>query len=113
MRHLTIQRADDGFATIILDNADESVNLVSDEFVTEMTAATAEIAADDRIKGVILKSGKAGFMAGADLKLLVQGFGTLTPKEAYAFSQRATAMHRAMEMSGKPTTALGSSMRIR
>ena len=106
MRHLKIERADDGFATIILDNADESVNLVSEEFVTEMTAATAEIAVDDSIKGVILKSGKPGFMAGADLKLLVQGFDKLTPKDAYAFSQRATAMHRAMETSGKPWVAL-------
>ncbi len=106
MRHLKIERAADGFATLILDNADESVNLVSDALVTEMTAAVAEITADKTIKGVILKSGKAGFMAGADLKLLVQGFDTLTPKQAYAFSQRATAMHRAIETSGKPWVAL-------
>src|SRR3546814_53895 len=45
-------------------------------------------------------------MAGADLKQLVQGFGKLTARQAYDFSQRATGMHRAMEKSGKPWVAV-------
>jgi 3-hydroxyacyl-CoA dehydrogenase/enoyl-CoA hydratase/3-hydroxybutyryl-CoA epimerase len=44
-------------------------------------------------------------MAGADLTLLVDGYGTRTRKEAYAFSQKATAMHRALETMGKPVVA--------
>src|SRR3546814_53897 len=45
-------------------------------------------------------------VAGADLKKLVQGFGKLTARQAYDFSQRATGMHRAMEKSGKPWVAV-------
>jgi 3-hydroxyacyl-CoA dehydrogenase/enoyl-CoA hydratase/3-hydroxybutyryl-CoA epimerase len=106
MRHMKIETAADGFATLTLDNADESMNLVSDAFIAEMMEATAQIAADDSIKGVILTSGKPAFMAGADLKLLVQGYDTMTLKSAYAFSQKASAMHRAMETSGKPWVAV-------
>lgn len=106
MRHLKLVKADDGFATLIMDNADESMNLVSDAFIADMMDATAQIAADDDIKGVILTSGKSAFMAGADLKQLVQGYDTLTVKDAFAFSQKATAMHRAMETSGKPWVAV-------
>jgi 3-hydroxyacyl-CoA dehydrogenase / enoyl-CoA hydratase / 3-hydroxybutyryl-CoA epimerase len=106
MRHMKIENTADGFATLTLDNADESMNLVSDAFITEMLEATAQIAADESIKGVILTSAKPAFMAGADLKLLVQGYDTLTLKTAYAFSQKASAMHRAMETSGKPWVAV-------
>ncbi len=106
MRHMKIEKAADGFATLTLDNADESMNLVSDAFIAEMMEATAQIATDESIKGVILTSAKPAFMAGADLKLLVQGYETLTLKGAYAFSQKASAMHRAMETSGKPWVAV-------
>ncbi|MCP5364506.1 MAG: 3-hydroxyacyl-CoA dehydrogenase NAD-binding domain-containing protein [Thermomicrobiales bacterium] len=102
MRHMKIEKAADGFATLILDNADESMNIVNDAFIMDMIEATAAIASDDSIKGVILTSAKKAFMAGADLKQLVRGY---SKQEAYAFSQRATQMHRAIETSGKPWVA--------
>jgi 3-hydroxyacyl-CoA dehydrogenase/enoyl-CoA hydratase/3-hydroxybutyryl-CoA epimerase len=105
MRHLNLEKAADGFAILTLNNADETMNVVSDAFIADMEEATRTIAADPEIKGVILTSAKKAFMAGADLKQLVQGFGKLTPKQAYAFSDRATQMHRAMERSGKPWVA--------
>jgi 3-hydroxyacyl-CoA dehydrogenase / enoyl-CoA hydratase / 3-hydroxybutyryl-CoA epimerase len=49
MRHMKIENAADGFATLTLDNADESMNLVSDAFITEMLEATARIVADDKV----------------------------------------------------------------
>ncbi|WP_060978212.1 MULTISPECIES: 3-hydroxyacyl-CoA dehydrogenase NAD-binding domain-containing protein [Pseudomonadota] len=106
MRHLKIIRADDGFATLVMDNADESMNLVSDAFIAEMCESIAQIAADETIKGVILTSGKPAFMAGADLKQLVQGHPTLTLKQAFDFSQKASGMHRAIETCGKPWVAV-------
>src|SRR5690606_2747311 len=106
MRHMKLETAADGFAVLTLDNADAKMNLVSDEFITERQDVTAKIAADESMKGVILKSSKSTFMAGADLKLMVQGYETQTLKTAYEFSQKATAMHRAMETSGKPWVAL-------
>lgn len=106
MRHLKIEKANDGIATLTLDNADAPMNVASDAFIDEMTDAIATLKADVDVTGVIITSGKKAFMAGADLKELVQVFGKLTTKQAYAFSQKATAMHRAIEQSGKPWVAV-------
>ena len=105
MKTMRLEKADDGFAILTLD-AEGPMNVVNDEFIADMEQATKLIAQDDAIKGVILTSGKKSFMAGADLKQLVNGFDTLTPLEAYAFSKRATDMHRAIEQSGKPWVAM-------
>lgn len=102
MRHIDLKRSADGVATLTLDNADESMNVVSDDWLAEMNAAIAEIRDDDAISGVIITSGKKAFMAGADLKLMVQGYESLSLKEAFDFSQKASAMHRALETMGKP-----------
>jgi 3-hydroxyacyl-CoA dehydrogenase/enoyl-CoA hydratase/3-hydroxybutyryl-CoA epimerase len=105
MQNLKLEKNADGFAVVTLDAAGQTMNVVNDAFLADMEAATASIASDENVKGVILTSGKSAFMAGADLTQLVQGFGTLTKKQAFAFSQRATAMHRAIEQSGKPWVA--------
>lgn len=105
MQNMKLETAADGFAILTLDAAGQTMNVVNDAFLADMEQATAKIAADASIKGVILTSGKPAFMAGADLTQLVQGFGTLSKKDAFAFSQRATAMHRAIEQSGKPWVA--------
>lgn len=101
MQHMKIEKAPDGVATLVMDNASESTNLVTDQFIDEMLEAAALLAADEEVKGVILKSAKPTFMAGADLKLMVLGYETQTRASAYAFSQKATRMHRAIEQSGK------------
>src|SRR3546814_10779310 len=106
MRHISIEVGTDGFATLTMDNADESVNLVSESWLAEMNEAIASLTANEAVKGVIITSGKKAFMAGADLKLLVEGYGRLTKDEALDFSQRATQMHRAIEQSGKPWVAV-------
>ena len=105
MRHISIEKTDGGVAVVAMNNADESMNLVSDAWLGEMEDAIAQLTGDTEVKGVILTSGKRAFMAGADLKLLVNGYGKLSKAQAYAFSQRATKMHRAIETGGKPWVA--------
>ena len=105
MRHLKIDRRTDGIAVLTLDNADTSMNVVSPDWLDEMTAAIAELRRDDAVTGLVITSGKNAFMAGADLKQLVDGYETMTRADAYAFSQQATAMHRALETMGKPVVA--------
>ncbi len=105
MRHISIETGKDGVAVLTLNNADEPMNPVSDAWLGEMEQAIAQLTADAAVKGVVVTSGKKAFMAGADLKLLVNGYGKLSKAEAYAFSQRATKMHRAIETSGKPWVA--------
>jgi 3-hydroxyacyl-CoA dehydrogenase/enoyl-CoA hydratase/3-hydroxybutyryl-CoA epimerase len=105
MRHLSLNIAGDGIATLTLDNADEAANLVSQSWLAEMETAIAAVSTNPSVKGVIITSGKPMFMAGADLKMLVEACDTLDAEEAFQFSQRATRMHRAIERSGKPWAA--------
>lgn len=106
MRHIGIDIGEDGVAVITLDNADETVNLVSPDFVEEYTAAVAQVASEAAVTAVIVTSGKKLFMAGADLKFLVDFYASgKSVVDAFAFSQKATAMHRLMETSGKPFVA--------
>ncbi|MGI4746891.1 MAG: 3-hydroxyacyl-CoA dehydrogenase NAD-binding domain-containing protein [Janthinobacterium lividum] len=106
MKHVRVDVAGDGIATITLDHATESVNLVSPEWVAEFTAAVEQVAKDDAVKGVIVTSAKKVFMAGADLKFMVSCFDNgMTMHEAFEFSQTATAMHRKLETCGKPVVA--------
>ena len=106
MRHLSIDLGRDGFAVLTMDNADESTNLVSESWLTEMDQAIGELTKNEAVRGVILTSSKKTFLAGADLKLLVEGYGKLTKRQAFDFSQRATRMHRAIETGGKPWAAV-------
>ena len=102
MRHIAIETGADGVAILTLNNADESMNVVSDDWLAEMNAAIAQLRDDPAVTGVVITSGKKAFMAGADLKLMASAYGRLSKHEAYGFSQKATAMHRALACMGKP-----------
>lgn len=102
LRHIAIETGADGVAILTLNNADESMNVVSDDWLGEMMAAIAQLRDDPAVTGVIITSGKKAFMAGADLKLMAAAYGQLSVRQAYDFSQKATAMHRALETMGKP-----------
>jgi len=104
METMRLDKAADGFVILTLD-AEGAMNVVNDAFIADMEAVTQQVAEDDAIKGVVVTSAKKTFMAGADLKQLVNGFETLSVDEAYAFAKRATDMHRAIERSGKPWVA--------
>jgi 3-hydroxyacyl-CoA dehydrogenase/enoyl-CoA hydratase/3-hydroxybutyryl-CoA epimerase len=105
MRHLSTETGPDGIAVLTLDHAEESVNLVTDAWLADMEEAVSRLTSDPKVIGVVVTSAKRSFMAGADLKQLVAGYETLSKNDAVAFSQRATAMHRAIETSGKPWVA--------
>ncbi len=104
MRHISLQKKN-GIATLTLNSAGESMNVVSAEWVDEMSAAIADVKGDANVNGLIITSAKKSFMAGADLKVLVDAYRNFTPQQAFAFSQNATKMHRALETMGKPVVA--------
>jgi 3-hydroxyacyl-CoA dehydrogenase/enoyl-CoA hydratase/3-hydroxybutyryl-CoA epimerase/enoyl-CoA isomerase len=64
---ITVQAADDGIAELCFDLQDESVNKFNALTVDELKDATAAIAADTSLKGVIVTSGKPVFIVGADI----------------------------------------------
>lgn len=105
MRHLTLDKRADGIAVLTLDNADNSMNVVSDDWLDEMNQVIAQVRDDAGVTGLVITSGKKAFMAGADLKQLVDGYETMSRADAYGFSQKATGMHRALETMGKPVVA--------
>ena len=66
-------KAEDGIAELCFDLRDDSVNKFNALTLEELKKATAAIAADASIKGVIVTSGKPVFIVGAD----IMEFGSL------------------------------------
>ncbi len=95
----------EGIATLTLDEAEASVNTVSPGWIEEMVEIIGRVQSDAGIAGLVITSAKSSFMAGADLKYILEHAGEMSPAEAFAFSQRATRMHRLLETCGKPVVA--------
>src|SRR5210317_2030815 len=64
---ITVQAIDDGIAELCFDLQDDSVNKFNALTVNELKEATAAIAADSSLNGVIVTSGKPVFIVGADI----------------------------------------------
>jgi 3-hydroxyacyl-CoA dehydrogenase/enoyl-CoA hydratase/3-hydroxybutyryl-CoA epimerase/enoyl-CoA isomerase len=64
---ISVQATDDGIAELCFDLQNESVNKFNALTVNELKDATAAIAADTSLKGVIVTSGKPVFIVGADI----------------------------------------------
>ena len=64
---ITVQATGDGIAEICFDLKDDSVNKFNALTLQELQEATAAIAADASLKGVIVTSGKPVFIVGADI----------------------------------------------
>ena len=94
-----------GVATLVLDDPDAAVNTLSPAWIAEMTSLFEALRDDAAVSGVIVSSGKPGFMAGADLKYILDAQSRMNAADALAFSQLATALHRLIETIGKPVVA--------
>lgn len=102
MRHLKLEKGADGITVLTLDNTDETMNVASDAWLDEMSQVVEQLRDDPEVTGVVITSGKKAFMAGADLKLLVEGYDSMSVRDAYDLSKKATRMHRSLETLGKP-----------
>ncbi|MCP5092625.1 MAG: fatty acid oxidation complex subunit alpha FadB [Gammaproteobacteria bacterium] len=70
---ITVKTIDDGIAELCFDLQDDSVNKFNALTLNELKEATAAIAADSSLKGVVVTSGKPVFIVGAD----ITEFGTM------------------------------------
>lgn len=95
----------DGIATLTLDEADAPVNTVSPGWIDEIVEVIGRVKNDEAVRGLVITSAKPSFMAGADLKYILDHAAGMSRAEAFAFSQRATRMHRLLETCGKPVVA--------
>ena len=74
----------DGIATITWDMPGRTMNVLNEASLTAYTGALEQALKDDKVKGIIVTSGKADFIAGADLETALvtlcigAGMGTAT-----------------------------------
>ncbi|MGD9601023.1 MAG: 3-hydroxyacyl-CoA dehydrogenase NAD-binding domain-containing protein [Gammaproteobacteria bacterium] len=116
---LTVTVDSDGIALLTIDVQGRPMNVVTPEFMEELAAAVQRVASDAAIKGAVVTSAKADFMAGADLKWLLASHAKVTDaKSAMAFAWPLNDLFRKLETCGKPFaaavngTALGGGLEL-
>lgn len=104
--NLTFSLDDAGIVTLTIDVADKPMNVVTPGLRTDLAAAIDRIVTDAAVKGVIVTSAKADFMAGGDLKAMLERFDlNLSGPELYELSRPFGDLLRRLETCGKPVVA--------
>lgn len=112
MKHFTIETDKDGIALVTFDSPDITMNLLSQDALTEIGQWTDIVVADDAIKGVVVTGKPNAFCAGADLSGLGAIFGEAQKlpeddRKALLFEE-FSGLHRIfrkLETCGKPVAA--------
>ncbi len=73
-KSITVELLDDGIAELKFDLQGESVNKFDMATVEDLAAAVAAIKADAGVKGIVVTSGKAVFIVGADITEFTEMF---------------------------------------
>ena len=115
---VTYTRGEDGVVLVAIDLAGQSVNVMNDAFATMLDAVLARLEAErDSIRGVILTSGKSGFVAGGDVAKILE-LRAAGPEAAFAFVQKLKSQLARLESLGRPVvaalngTALGGGLEL-
>ena len=106
MKHMQLTFGDDGAAILTLDREDGSVNVICDAFMEALGAALDQVAQREDCTGLVIRSAKPGFLAGADLTMLAAEFPTMTARRGYEISQRISGLLRRLEMLPIPSVAI-------
>ena len=102
----------DGIALVTWDMPGKSMNVFTEEVMTELDAITDQVTKDEAVKGVVITSGKKDFSGGADLTMLKRmtvEFEKLAAEDRTKAVQflfdnagRMNGLFRKIETSGKP-----------
>ena len=102
----------DGIALVTWDMPDKSMNVFTEEVMSELDAIVDRVAGDAAIKGAVVTSGKDTFSGGADLTMLKRMFQLFQDEKAknpdnavkllFENTGRMTGLFRKLETSGKP-----------
>jgi 3-hydroxyacyl-CoA dehydrogenase/enoyl-CoA hydratase/3-hydroxybutyryl-CoA epimerase len=106
----------DGIALVTWDAPGATMNLIDVTMVAELSAIVEQIAADAKIKGAVITSGKDTFCAGADLTMLEglsRTFKDLVAAQGeeaantrlFEESRKLSQLYRRIETCGKPWVA--------
>ena len=114
MTNIRVETDADGIVTLTWDMPGRSMNVLSEDSISEYVAAADTAIADPSVKGVVVTSAKPAFIAGADLSML-QKQTSGTSKAAAPKQQTAKAIFdnlmqlnlalRRIEKGGKPFVA--------
>ncbi|UTA48992.1 fatty acid oxidation complex subunit alpha FadB [Simiduia sp. 21SJ11W-1] len=72
---ITVRALDQGIAELCFDLTDDSVNKFNQLTINELKEATQAIVANGQVKGLLVTSGKDGFIVGADITEFGANFG--------------------------------------
>jgi enoyl-CoA hydratase/long-chain 3-hydroxyacyl-CoA dehydrogenase len=92
----------DGIAVLTFDVPGERQNTISQRTAKALSDAFAQVEHDDSVAGVVLISGKADFIAGADVSTLQE---CTTAEQASALSHEMQTQLARIEQSKKPVVA--------
>ncbi|MGI9153875.1 MAG: enoyl-CoA hydratase-related protein, partial [Rubrivivax sp.] len=98
----------DGIATLTIDYPGKSMNVIDQAFLDSLYACTARVASDAAIRGAIVTSGKAAFVAGADLVTMEENLDRMENDPVDVALEKYGALSRAirrLETCGKPVVA--------
>lgn len=94
---------EDGIATLMIDVPGKSMNVLSDHIISDLAECVDKVATDENISGAIIASGKATFVAGADLTELATAYDRgVSAEQGYKWSSELSGVLRRMETCGKP-----------
>lgn len=100
---LHLELGADAILVATMDLPGHSMNILTDELATPLIALAARLESDAGVKGLILRSAKKDFLAGADVDRL-RALGTA--QEAFDESMRFKSFIRRLERCGKPVVAI-------
>ena len=103
-RLIKYQVDSDQIVHLIFDRPDSSANLMDAEFAEELQSTVERIVSDSKATGVIIRSAKQTFFAGADLEALIK----IEKKDAETVFNNVEKLKnslRLLETSGKPVVA--------
>jgi 3-hydroxyacyl-CoA dehydrogenase/enoyl-CoA hydratase/3-hydroxybutyryl-CoA epimerase len=114
MTNIRVDTDADGIVTLTWDMPGRSMNVLSEDSISEYVAAADKAIADPSVKGVVVTSAKPAFIAGADLSMLQKQTGAAS-KPGASPEQGAKAIFdnlmqfnlalRRIETGGKPFVA--------
>ena len=95
-------KSEKGIVTLTIDMPDRSTNVLNEAFLDALADAIDQLQADEGVRGVILTSGKALFVAGADIDTM---FASDDAKTYFEGSQALKALFRRLETLSVPVVA--------